>query len=164
MASGTGRRSARTLAVIAVAAGALAAGCAPVTTLEPYAASDGVRGVLEEITVNNLLVLSDGEGEPALVVAGLHNNSDETVVVGLEFGANGRTTVTVPAHDSVMLDPGSPEGETVLLDAIDGAPGSVTEVRVTTASAGSILLNVPILNGTLEPYGDYLARYGQPQD
>ncbi|MFV0251962.1 MAG: hypothetical protein ACK5H2_01315 [Beutenbergiaceae bacterium] len=161
MAGGRRRHASRALAVLATAASAVAlAGCAPVTTLDPYSPSDGVRGALgNQVTINNLLLLSEAEGEPALLLAGVTNRGADTARVTLTFADGVNTTVVVPGNDTVLLDPANAAGETVIVEADLGAPGSTTAIRVSTPESGAITINTPILDGKLEPYGTYLDEY-----
>lgn len=164
MAGRTGTRQARRwsrgLAAlsIGVAAALGAAACSPVTTQLPYAPSDGARAVLgDQLTVENLLILTAAEGDPALIVGGLTNRSTSTIEVTLSFGdAATDVQVQVPASDTVLLNPANPDGETVVVDPTPGAPGTNVQVTIATASAGSTSVAVPVLDGTLAPYDQWL--------
>lgn len=148
----------RLTATVAVAlAGAGLAGCSatnPITTQEPYAASDGVRLGLGDLTAENLLILTADEGEAATLQGALTNNgADELTVTftledGTEVGA-----VDVSPGDGVLL--GGTDGEQLLFTS-PARPGAVTDVTLTTAPAGSITIQVPVLDGTLPEYADQL--------
>ncbi len=160
MAGRTGRRSVlRALAALTIAGTAVGvAGCSPLTTLRPYAPSDGVRAVLEDqITIENLLILTTGEGMPALVVGGVTNRTADRSVVTMTFGENGtETSVVVLGRDTVLLDPLNENGELMFLEASPVAPGAVVPVTISTEESGSVTAQVPVLDGTLEPYGEYI--------
>lgn len=146
----------RLSATVAVAlVGAALAGCSatnPITTQEPYAASDGVRVTLGDLTAENLLVLTSGAGEPASLQGALSSDAAEAVEVtfaledGTEVGA-----VEVGAGDGVLL--GGTDGEQLLFTSAD-VPGATTDVTITTAAGGSETIAVPVLDGTLPEYAD----------
>ncbi|MFS0702040.1 hypothetical protein AB6N24_18885 [Cellulomonas sp. 179-A 4D5 NHS] len=146
----------RLSATVAVAlVGAALAGCSatnPITTQEPYAASDGVRVTLGDLTAENLLVLTSGAGEPASLQGALSSDAAEAVEVtfaledGTEVGA-----VEVGAGDGVLL--GGTDGEQLHFTSAD-VPGATTDVTITTAAGGSETIAVPVLDGTLPEYAD----------
>jgi len=181
MAGRFGHRSRQLLAAAAVGAALLgAAACSPLTTQTSYAPSDGVRVALDgELSVENLLILTEAEGDPALVVGGFTNRSSETLTITMTFGEAGEsTTVQVAAGDTVLSPPQLPsetgaagaEGsvghvaELIVLEASPGAPGSTVPVTVGTGSGGSATVEVPVLDGDLAPYGAYMEEFlsGQP--
>jgi len=154
MAGLTGRRQVlrRLGAVVGIAA---VAACTPVATQLPYAPSDGARAVLgDEVTIENLLILTTAEGEPALVIGGVTNRSDEATTVTLTVGETSPLEVSVDPHDTVLLNPAN--GETLILDASPTPPGTSIPVTISTPTAGSTTVQVPVLDGTLAPYDAYL--------
>lgn len=156
------RRWARALATLSIGAAAAvgATACAPITTDLPYSPSDGARAVLgNEVTVQNLLILTAAEGDPALVVGGITNRSTEDTAVTLTFGegdGSSTSTVNVPASDTVLLNPAKPDGETLILDVTPARPGASVPVTVATPASGSTAIQVTVLDGTLEPYDQWL--------
>lgn len=152
-------------ALAAVALGAVVAGtaaCSPVATQLEYAPSDGARVVLGEegeLTIENLLVLTEEADAPALVVAGVTNRTDEPMSVTLTFAEGVATTLEVPANGTVLLDPANPDGETVILEASPVPPGATLPVTVSTPELGATLAEVAVLDGTLAPYDTYLEEY-----
>lgn len=144
------------------------AACSPITTLDPYSASDGVRAVLgEQVRATNLLILTNGEGEEGVLVGGLVNETDEptevTVTVGSE--TNGlrlgpRETLLFSSRESV-LGLNARAVEPLTISSVSVPPGAVTDVELSTPSAGSVTVQVPVLDGTLEPY-DTLVPGGAP--
>lgn len=162
MAGGTaGRRTFRTVAALSLAAAAsTAAACAPVTTLIEYAPSDGVRAeVGEAVTVNNLLILTEAANSPALVVGAVTNHTDGPVQVTLTFADGVSTAIAAPAAGTVLLNPANEAGETVIIDDGVAAPGATAPVTITTADSGSVTVEVPVLDGDIAPYGEYLDTY-----
>ncbi|KGM02393.1 hypothetical protein [Cellulomonas cellasea] len=152
-------RLSATVAVALVGAGL--AGCSatnPITTQEPYAPSDGVRVGLGDLTAENLLVLTSGEGEPASLHGAVRNRGGEDLEVtftledGTEVG-----TVEVAAGDGVLL--GGTDGEQLLFTATD-VPGSTTDLAISTAAGGAETVPVPVLDGTLPEYADEVPTEG----
>lgn len=144
-----------TVAVALVGAGL--AGCSatnPITTQQPYAASDGVRLGLGDLHAENLMVLTSGEGEAAGLQGAVGNDGadDLTVTFALEDGTE-IGSVEIGAGDSVLL--GGTDGEGLVFTSPD-APGATTDVTVSTATGGSETIPVPVLDGTLPEYADLL--------
>lgn len=146
----------RLTATVAVAlVGAGLAGCSatnPITTQEPYAASDGVRVTLGDLTAENLLILTSGAGEAASLQGAVSNDGADALEVtfaledGTEVGS-----VEVAAGDGVLL--GGTEGEELLFASAD-VPGATTAVTISTTVAGTQTIEVPVLDGTLPEYED----------
>lgn len=149
------RTSARPVVVGAVAlvAAAVLSGCSAtneITTEMAYAASDGVRATLGDLTAENLMLVAAAADSPAALQGALTNRGDDNLVVMLELdGSSERVSVT--AGETVLL--GGANGEEVVLDT-PGAPGSTVEMTLSTTDAGEITVPVPVLDGTLPEYAD----------
>ncbi|QOR71421.1 hypothetical protein IM660_03735 [Ruania alkalisoli] len=154
-------RSTRRLVAALTLAAATAVGvgaCSPITTMQSYAPSDGVQGELEggdvRVLVENLMVLSAEEGAPGTVLGALVNRGAEAVEVTLSNAeVTGGIQLTVEADSTLLL---SPDHEDVVFPAVPVPPGAVLELQVSTEQTGSITLPVPVLNGDIPPYGEYL--------
>ncbi len=154
-------RSARLsrLAVIATTGLALAlAGCSPITTAKPYAASDGIRVQLgDQVRGQNLMIVTGAEGEAGLLLGGLVNDGSTATNVTVTVGSE-TVRLAIDAGETVLLSapdatPTSTLGvEEVLIASVPGAPGSLADVRLETPEAGSVTVGVPILDGTLGSY------------
>jgi hypothetical protein len=133
------------------------AGCSatnPITTEDQYSASDGVRFVLGDVRASNLLVLSAAEGDAGAVQGGLVNESSEDRSVTLAIG-DVKTTVELGPKQTVLIGTGrgSEDGfAEVTFPAIDVPPGGLVPVTVSTPEAGSTVVQVPVLDGTLPEY------------
>lgn len=157
------------IVVVAVAA------CSPVMTNRPYAASDGVRVIWDEqaeVRGENLMILTSAEGEQGRVLGAFVNGTDETTQVRLALPDGMDTVVEVPGSGTLLLNGTEvAEGDEsdvvaaaessavytdLLLDSVPAAPGSTLEVTFETPSQGSIVVNVPVLDGTLPEYTDYV--------
>jgi hypothetical protein len=149
------RTSARPVVVGAVAlvAAAVLSGCSatnPITTEMAYAASDGVRATLGDLTAENLLLVAAAADTPGALQGALTNRGDEDLEVELDLDGD-IALVPVAAGETVLL--GGEDGEEVVLDT-PGEPGSTVEMTLTTDAAGSETVPVPVLDGTLPEYAD----------
>ncbi|GEL46386.1 hypothetical protein CHO01_15020 [Cellulomonas hominis] len=148
------RPSARPVAVGAVVAlAAVLSGCSatnPITTEEPYSASDGVRATLGSVTAENLLVIAAEADGPGAVQGALTNRGDEPVTVDLVLGGDSEQ-LRLGAGETLLL--GGTEGEELVLTT-PAAPGAVADLTLRTAGDGEIAFQVPVLDGTLPEYAD----------
>ncbi|GCE75740.1 hypothetical protein [Cellulomonas biazotea] len=139
-----------------VAAGLVLAGCSatnPITTEDEYAASDGVLVTLGDVRGSNLLVLTAGEGEPAVLHGALTNDGAEEETVTLTLDGAEPTVVPVPAGATVLLDGSDEDGHAdVSVAAISVPAGALAPLTVATGRSGSVNLDVPVLDGTLPEY------------
>jgi len=153
------RRHLALAAGIAVAGLALA-GCSAtndITTQLEYSASDGVRVTLGDVRGSNLLVVTDAEGRPGLLIGAFTNDGEETRTVTVTVGGGTQSTLRVDPRATVLLDGTVEPGRArVEVPAVDRAPGGVTTITVGTDVAGSTDLQVPVLDDTLGEYGDLL--------
>lgn len=150
-----------TAALTGAAVGALLlAGCsfnADVTTAKPYAASDGIAVTVSGVTVQNLMVVSTGAGEQAVVLGSFTNTGTADAVVQLQ-SASSSPTVDVPAGTTVRL--GAGEAETTVLLTSKAEPGGLEPMYVGVTGADSVRVDVPIMDGTLPEYQDVAATLG----
>ena len=152
-------RAATGLAVAGLAAALTLTGCSAtnqITTEQDYDSSDGVGERVGDIKVLNFLIVSEGKGEPGTLMGALDNrgSDDEVVKIALEDDS---VTVPVPGGQTVLLSaPGgnSDEDKDIVFESIPEPPGAVVPVVVTTRDAGSVTLQVPVLDGTLPEYAD----------
>lgn len=157
-----GRRRRGAALVVVAAALAAISGCAPVQTLMQYNPSDGIRVDLGEgVVINNLMILTDENGAPGLVLGGITNGGTSDTRVTLQTEA-AEATVDVAANETVLLQPTTPTDEAaedsqqVVLDPVTAPPGGTLPVQVSTPQAGSAQVSVPVLDGTIPPYEEYL--------
>jgi len=147
------------LAWITIGALALAVtGCSPITTQQQYAASDGVRAqVGDDVKAENLLIISAAEGEPGVLLGALTNTGDQPTTVTLVIGSQSDDVPLAPGQTALLGATDATEAANlvvvdVAIDAVGAAPGSLTDVELSTPEAGSITIGVPVLDGTLEAY------------
>lgn len=138
----------------AVAAVALAtAGCSavnPITTQEPYDASDGISVEIGEIKGLNIMVVTEAEGSPAVLLGSLNNPTDEDVTVAISLDGESGTDVDVPAGSTVKL--GGESEEAHVTGTSTAAPGLFAEVLFVTEAYGQLSAEAPVMDGTLPEY------------
>ena len=152
-------RAATGLAVAGLAAALTLTGCSAtnqMTTELEYDSSDGTSVRLGDIRALNFLIVSEGKGEPGTLIGALDSkgSDDEVVKIALEEDS---VTVTVPAGQTVLLSaPGgnSDEDEDIVFESVPEPPGAFVPVVLTSRDAGSVTLQVPVLDGTLPEYAE----------
>jgi hypothetical protein len=148
------RTSARPVAVGATAVlAAVLSGCSatnPITTEVAYSASDGVRASLGDLTAENLLLVAAAADSPGALQGALSNRGDEALTVEIATGSS-TERIRVASGETLLL--GGTEGDDVVLETPE-APGATTEMTLTTDDAGTVAVQVPVLDGTLPEYAD----------
>lgn len=125
-----------------------------ITTKSDYAASDGVRVSLGEVTVINLMVLSAAEGDPGTVLGAVANHGPDRVEVSIAPADDSAqdTSFDVPGGGTVLLGPD--RDDSLELDPTPVPPGSMVDLTITSDRDGSTTVRVPVLDGTLPAYSD----------
>ncbi|MCC3283127.1 MULTISPECIES: hypothetical protein [Arthrobacter] len=153
----TSRNRTRSAAAAGVIALSLlgATGCSVVndqaTTME-YSPSDGIVQDLGDIQLRNILVVSDGDGEPGRLLGTVVNDSSDPMNFELEVGGS-TLTWNIPAGGKVVYDD-APQSE-VLVETVAVLPGTGIRAEA-TAGTETATLNVPVVDGQIEYYQDYL--------
>lgn len=156
------RRRATILTAAAVGALVLS-GCQvtnPTTTMLRYAPADGVEIDGETLDVRDLLVVSKGDGAPAVVLGSLVSSAAEPITVTVSVaGQELSPQVTVEPGSVVRLDgtqaDGS-QGERMILPALETPAGQSVEVRIAAAGQDTLAVNAPVLlpHGHYEQFAD----------
>lgn len=123
----------------------------PVKTQKSYAASDGVRAQFDDLRVENLLVLTAEPGAPAQVFGTLVNNSHQPATFTIQLGEQVIVEQEVAADSQVKL----PLEESPVLEG-DFKPGAMVDGTVKVDSGDMQDVAVPVLDGTIAPYDEYL--------
>lgn len=129
-----------------------AAGCAywtPVATLEGYNVSDGVSGTVGDLSLDNVLLVTAGEGDASLVFTGT-NLSDESIDLQVSWDAVGEQSLDLPIEGQ-DVEPFGRQGE-IVLEGVDAEPGSVFPLYFQYGDEEGVELQVPVLDGTLPEY------------
>lgn len=146
------RKVARLIAAPLAAALALGlAACAPITTLKPYAASDGVRVVVsDDVVIENLMIISAAEGSAGAIQGGIRNDGANTsVVIGSE-------TIDVESGETLLL--GGENGLETIIDPVTVAPGATLKLDIAATGTDVQNVPVPVLDGTLPEYAPYIPQ------
>lgn len=150
-------RSSTTRSVLALPVLGLAlvvGACAPTTNL-PYNASDGVRAEVGNVSVDNLMIVTTGEGDPGQLLGAATNASDDLGTLSIRTGDG---SVDIP----VMLKGGETmtfhkDGATpTVIAAVPTEPGTNLLVTLTSGDGTETTTAVPVLDGTLPEYADAL--------
>lgn len=159
------RRIASSLA-LAAALALGATGCsliAPQGTLEPYAPSDGIDVTIDKIAVRNLLLIEDASGKNFNVVFTGVNNTTEDAIVRMTFVTESTEASTDFALAPGLTSFGNPDGEFApQLVSLPGVKaGTVVEAYFEVAGGGEAKYEVPVLDGTLAEYENYVISKSQ---
>lgn len=130
------------------------AGCSatnPIQTDHPYAPADGVRVQVGDVRAENLLVVSTAAGAPGALSGALVNDGSAPADVTISVGS-WSTRIAVPADSSVLLGTGSSTGEKVPVPSVTAAPGALLDVLLATPTAGTVHVQVPVLDGAEPQY------------
>ncbi len=144
----------QTVAAIVAAplAALLLAGCgfaSPIRTQQTYSPSDGVRVDLGDgVRIENLMVLTEAEGEPGRLLGAVVNGSpaDARVRIDVSGGVN---EIRVGAGEvASLLD------DADLIPAVGAPPGATIEATIDFR--GTTTRRIPVLDGSIPPYDRYL--------
>ncbi|MEN9740086.1 MAG: hypothetical protein RLZ72_352 [Actinomycetota bacterium] len=156
----------RALATAAVASALLlgTAGCGvftPTATLKHYDASDGVSANIGQLSVRNLLVVTNGSGDAALVGSIVNHGSS---LEFLSVEVRGATTVSTetgayPGNTKMGIADDNP----VVLFGAGVVAGQYVDVYLQYGSNEGQLVSVPVLDGTDPLYAPYVpADHAEP--
>lgn len=154
------KKSRAALAAGVVGLGLVLSACSPVTTDKPYAASDGVRAQAGTMTVENLMIVTAGEGQPGRLLGGATNSGIDAGILTL---ATADTTLSL----DVPIQPRSTvnffaDGTATFFESVPVAPGSNLPMTITDPEGVSTAVAVPVLDGTLPEYRDVIASIPTP--
>lgn len=155
------RRGALVLSAAAVSTLVLS-GCqvaSPTTTLLRYAPADGIELDGASLDVRDLVVVSHGNGAPAVVSGSLINSGSEPIEVSVSVAGQPVEPIhTVAPGTAVRLDgvqaDGS-EGERTILPALETPAGMSVDVRLSTGQetlSGAAPVLLP--HGVFEIFAD----------
>jgi hypothetical protein len=140
----------RTVAALAAAAVVTVgtAGCqvfSPMQTDYPYAPADGIQANLGSVAIRDLVLVVNGSGE-AVVSGGVVNEGDQSVTVQFApqqagGGSGAGSEVQLQPRESVDL---AQQG--LQLSGVTAKAGAILPVSVTSNTAGTTLLNVPVVD------------------
>lgn len=149
-----------------------ASGCsliAPQATTIPYAPSDGIDVTVDGVNVRNLMLVADESGENFNVVFSSVNLTESERELAITFTGKGsqeaRAEFTIPTGNTRF---GNPDGAEVpvLVTIPDLTPGQTVDAYLQTPVSSEKQRFVPVLNGELGEYADYVlpADFAQKAD
>ncbi|MCC3280255.1 hypothetical protein LJ754_13960 [Arthrobacter sp. zg-Y40] len=145
----------------AAAAGVIAlgmlgtAGCSAVNeqaTTREYSPSDGIVENVGDLQLRNLLVVSNGNGDPGRLIGTVLNDSSNSQSFTLAVGGS-TLTWNLPAGDKVVFEEESPERVTVSAVEVPAGDGIDAQLQMGAEKTG---LNIPVVNGDQPFYQQYL--------
>lgn len=143
------------------------AGCnflTPNATLKPYDASDGISSTVGDLTLSNVLVLTEDGVNGSLLFTAV-NGTTSPVNLTVQYpslGAKADVALSVAASGST--DFGFGDGAQVYLTAIDTKPGALMPIYFQYGDQQGKQLMVPVLDGSLEQYAPYLPATPTPTE
>lgn len=149
------RTPARRTAAALVLAGAAVTGLsactlyAPQDTLYIEEASVGPSATVGDVFVGNAVLVSGGDDTANLVVT-LVNEGGETQRV--QIAPEGGQSISVSLKPGQTRQLGDPPDDLSTVTGLDAKPGALTTVTVTSAG-NTVGLQVPVVTGSLPPYG-----------
>ena len=133
------------------------AGCSlsgTVSSLQPYAPSDGVQVDAQSLKARNVLIIQ-GESGRAVLIGSFVNSSQEDLMASVQTkdasGQDIRVEFAVKAGTKFDL---GYNGTEPISFKLDGTPGQVHEVAV-SGGGDPFVLDVPVMDGSLEEYRPY---------
>lgn len=147
----------KALAVAAVAVMALT-GCsfaASITTHKPYDPSDGIGLVIDDVSIQNLLLVAEGQGEEGVFLGSVTNptGENETVTLTVQGSDAEGASIVVNAGSTTRL--GTDEGQELVTGVAPVLPGLLATVDV-AVGAEVVTVQVPVVDGTLPEYAAVL--------
>lgn len=148
-----------TIAAVAVSVLAVT-GCTfvtPIATQKPYDPSDGVGADIGDLGLRNVLLIANDSREATLVMT-VVNNSDDDIVLNLQYGdAGARTTEALPlAGGQTRTRVGDDDGTTIIVSDPTMSLGALFPIYAEYGNVPGEVILVPVLDGTLAEYELYV--------
>lgn len=115
---------------------------------EKEAINLGANASVGTVAVENLLLVTEGEGQPARLIGVLLNQSESNVEVELSDSNDEVTVALEPGQQYAFHE------HPTLFETADGAPGALSDVSVTVGDQTEAM-RIPLRNGSLnwlDPY------------
>lgn len=145
--------------VLAGVTAAVLAGCGfvtPIATQFQYDPSDGVSTAVGDVTVQNVLVLTE-DGEDGNLLFTAVNHSESSVDLGLQYLVDGtKVDLTLELDAKSSTNFGFGDDGQLLLEGIDTPAGSLIALYFQYGNEVGSQIDVPVLDGSLEQYTPYL--------
>lgn len=130
------------------------AGCSlsgTVSSLQPYAPSDGVQVDAQSLKARNVLIIQGDSGRAVLIGSFVNSSQDDLMAsVQTKDAAGQDIRVEFAVKAGTKFDLGY-NGTEPITFKLDGTPGQVHEVAV-SGGGDPFVLDVPVMDGSLEEY------------
>ena len=128
---------------------------APQATTKHYDPSEGVSGRVGDMKIRNAVIIVNEDGSDGNLIASVTNGGGSgSLSIQFGEGADGTVSETIPAESTVSF--GTAADEPILLAGIDADAGSLVEVFFQYGDETGVELLVPVLDGALEEYSDFI--------
>ena len=128
------------------------AACAPIASLKPYDASDGVSTTVGQVKVINAIALSKS-GKDGNLLFSAYNPTDGPIDLNVQYGSdNDRTTVHATLKPDSTTDFGYGKKGQFLLPGLGVKPGGLAHIYFQYGNEQGSELTVPVLDGSLPQY------------
>ncbi len=145
--------------VLAGVTAAVLAGCGfvtPIATQYQYDPSDGVSAEVGEVTVQNVLVLTE-DGLDGNLLFTAANHSEDAVDLGVQYVIDGtKVDLTLELEPKSSTNFGFGDEGQLLLEGISTPAGDLIALYFQYGNEVSSQIDVPVLDGSLEQYAPYL--------
>jgi len=132
------------------------AACAPIASLKPYDASDGVSTTVGQVKVLNALVLTKS-GKDGNLLFSAYNPTDGTIQLNVQYDDRGdRTTLHATLQPDATTDFGYGADGQFLLAGLGVKPGSLAHIYFQYGDEPGSQVPVPVLDGSLPQYQNLL--------
>lgn len=149
------------VSLIALSALALT-GCSlsrEVTSLEPYAPSDGVQLDIQDLKVRNLILIQGTSGKAVLIGSFVNSSKNDVLATLTTKDSSGEELrVEFPVSAESKFDMGY-NGTEPLAFQLDLVPGQMHSVYV-NAGQDPMEILVPVVDGALAEYREYAESLG----
>jgi hypothetical protein len=132
------------------------AACAPIASLKPYDASDGVSTTVGQVKVLNALVLTKA-GKNGNLLFSAYNGTSDPIELNVQYDDHGdRTTVTATLKPETTTDFGYGKKGQFLLEGLGVKAGSLAHIYFQYGNEEGSEIPVPVLDGSLPQYQNLL--------
>lgn len=143
------------IAALAISIALGTSGCGLMTyqaTTAQYDPSDGVSAQIGDVSVRNVILISNGDKGATLLLAAVNHGDDSAKInVSLDGETTGLGSFTVRGNSSVSFG-AEASAEAPVLETLKAEPGGLVKLYLQYGSAEGKILQVPVLDGRLPEY------------
>jgi len=141
--------------IAAIGVGALSiTGCSainPQSTTMTISPSDGVMTNLGSLELRNMLIVSDGNGDPGRLLGAVYNTSDSNITLTISGSGGAQAHMVVQPGNPILLVDDKNKTD---LSTVSQPAGAMETLTLTQTGPGeqTASFNVPVLNGIFKEY------------